>query len=81
MTVIVLEIHKMSHEPCSDIRFKLYAERQAKNGHAESAHEANKENNSPEGVSSKSSMARGRGRGLLSVRQRLEERKRQNIRK
>ena len=66
----------MAHEPCSDIRLKMYADRTNQTSPVE-----NKENKTPEGLSSRQNSFRGRGRGLLGVRQRLEERKKQRIRK
>ena len=66
----------MSFEPCSDIRFKLHAERLAK-GEIQ-PHE--KENNAPAGVVAGATSYRGRGRGLLCMRERMRERKKQTER-
>ena len=67
----------MSFEPCSDIRFKLYAEKRAK----EEEEISEKENKPPAGINTSATILSGRGRGLYSLRRRLEERKKERVRK
>ena len=67
----------MSFEPCSDIRLKIHAAKILKDENTD----IEKENKKPAGVATDTSSFRGRGRGLLSIRQRMRERKKQSERK
>ena len=86
--IFLFQIDIMSFEPCSDIRFKLYAAQKEKADAAKDTTQIDdaarvqddKENHRPAGLSSNTSILRGRGRGLLNLRQRLENRKKNNIR-
>ena len=71
----------MSFGPCYDIRLKAQNEKKPKDERLTSqSQDSNKENHTPVGVINTSGSFRGRGRGLLSLRQRLEERKQRNLR-
>ena len=70
--IIVFRNTDMSHEPCSDIRFRLWARKEAKSSSEEGTN-SDKENQKPSGLKTDTPNPSGRGRGVL-MRERWEQR-------